>query len=209
VKSGGGRRSEAKRREILSAARALFMSEGYDETGMEAVARQACVSTATLYAHFAGKAELFRAMVDEMIADTGEDVRRGAQAPGGARGRLTSFAVAYARFCASPVARGTIRVVCSQRRRFEDSARAAEGRAHELIGGVAIKLVEDLAREGAIAVDKSCWAASQLLGMIEHPTLIYGLVRGDEAQPQRSIEAICEDAVTTFLTRYGVREKAG
>jgi AcrR family transcriptional regulator len=183
------------------------MSEGYDEAGMEALARAACVSTATLYAHFPGKAELFRSMVEEMVAETGEDVARGARAGGGARARLTAFAIAYGKFCASPVARSTIRVVCSQRKRFEDSAKAAEVRAHELIGGAAIKLVEDLAREGAIIVDKPCWAASQLLGMIEHPTLIYGLVCGDEATTRRSVEAICEEAVTTFLARYGAKEK--
>jgi AcrR family transcriptional regulator len=206
---GGGRRSEQKRREIMSAARALFMADGYDETGMEAVARQAAVSTATLYAHFPGKAELFRIMVDEMIADIGEDVSRSARAGGGARARLTAFARAYAVFCASPPARGMLRVVFTQRRRFGESAEAAQRRAHELIGGAAIRLIEELADEGALRVEKPSWAASQLLGMIEHATLLYGLMQGDKAQAQRPVDAICEDAVSTFWARYGVREKAG
>lgn len=205
----GDRRSEQKRREIMSAARALFMTEGYDETGMEAVAREASVSTATLYAHFPGKAELFRIMVEEMIAEIGDDVRRGAEAKGGARARLTAFAKAYAAFCANPGTRAVLRVVCTERRRFSASAEAAQTRARELIGGAAIRLIKDLTDEGALAVQKPSWAASQLLGMIEHATLVYGMVCGDEAQVARPLNAICEDAVTTFLARYGVTEKAG
>ena len=48
----GLHRSGAKREEILGAARALFLREGYADAGMEFVARAAGVSTATLYAYF-------------------------------------------------------------------------------------------------------------------------------------------------------------
>jgi hypothetical protein len=38
--------------------------------------------------------------------------------------------------------------------------------------------------------------------MLEHVTLIFGLVAGDEAVPRRPLEDICADAVETFLARY-------
>jgi TetR/AcrR family transcriptional repressor of mexJK operon len=48
---------------ILTAARALFLKLGYGETSMDAIARHARVSKATLYSHFGGKDALFAALI--------------------------------------------------------------------------------------------------------------------------------------------------
>jgi len=58
-----------KRRQIAVAAEALFLAHGYGAVSMDAVARQAGVSKATLYAHFVSKDALFASIV----ADKGED----------------------------------------------------------------------------------------------------------------------------------------
>jgi AcrR family transcriptional regulator len=204
----GDRRSEQKRREILSAARTLFASEGYANTGMEVVARMASVSTATLYAHFPSKTDLFKAVVSGLVTDAADRIYRGAPT-GDARERLNAFAKAYAAFCTNPGTRAVVRMVCAERRRFEDGGLQVEQRARNDIGGGAITLIGELVEAGELKVDKPAWAAGQLLGMIEHATLLLGLVNGDGAKAQRSLDAICEDAVTTFLARYAVRETAG
>jgi AcrR family transcriptional regulator len=54
-----------KRRQIMEAARALFMAHGYGATSTDAIAREAGVSKATLYAYFPSKDALWAAMVDE------------------------------------------------------------------------------------------------------------------------------------------------
>lgn len=54
-----------KARAILDAAAELFLAQGFAAVSMDAVARQAGVSKATLYAHFPGKDALFAAMVAE------------------------------------------------------------------------------------------------------------------------------------------------
>lgn len=59
----GRPKDSAKREEIVTAANALFMENGYELTSMEAVARQAGVSKLTIYSHFADKSELFRAII--------------------------------------------------------------------------------------------------------------------------------------------------
>jgi TetR/AcrR family transcriptional regulator, mexJK operon transcriptional repressor len=53
----------AKARQILAAARKVFMKEGYGAASMDAIARRATVSKATLYAHFDGKDALFAALM--------------------------------------------------------------------------------------------------------------------------------------------------
>jgi len=204
----GDRRSEQKRREILNAARTLFASEGYADTGMEVVARMASVSTATLYAHFPSKADLFRAVVVSLVSDAADGIYRGAP-DGDARARLLAFAKAYGNFCNHSGTRAVLRMACAERRRFEDSGMQVEDRSRREIGGAAISIISQLAETGQLMVEKPAWAAGQLLGMIEHSTLLYGLVNGDGAHTQRSLDDICEDAVTTFLARYGVRETAG
>lgn len=204
----GDRRSEQKRREILNAARALFASEGYADTGMEVVARMASVSTATLYAHFPSKADLFRAVVVSLVSEAADGIYRGAP-EGDAHDRLMAFAKAYGNFCTHSGTRAVLRMACGERRRFEDSGMQVEDRSRREIGGAAVRIIEQLAETGQLKVEKPSWAAGQLLGMIEHSTLLFGLVNGDGAQTQRPLDEICEDAVATFLARYGVRETAG
>jgi hypothetical protein len=41
------------------------------------------------------------------------------------------------------------------------------------------------------------------MGMIEHPVFFVPLVTGDEVHVARPAERIAEDAVDTFLARYG------
>lgn len=58
----------AKRRAILDAAGALFLDQGFAAVSMDAVARAADVSKATLYAHFDGKEALFTAIIGARCA---------------------------------------------------------------------------------------------------------------------------------------------
>ncbi len=48
---------------ILEAAKRSFLARGYGEASMDAIAREAGVSKATVYAHFASKEELFGAVI--------------------------------------------------------------------------------------------------------------------------------------------------
>ncbi|HYE44459.1 MAG TPA: TetR/AcrR family transcriptional regulator [Caulobacter sp.] len=198
----GGSRSERKRRGILEAGRAIFLNEGYAGAGMEQVARAASVSTATLYAHFPSKADLFEAVVGGAIARLTHDLED-ARVEGGARQRLLALALALGRFYSAPLSRSLFRLVTSERRRFNSLADRFLERSRVEIGGAAVALVADLREAGLIRVAKPAWAAGQLLGMIEHATLVIGLMAGDEVNPRRPLEAICEDAVETFLARYG------
>lgn len=58
-----GRPTNAKAAAILDAARRVFLTRGYGDASMEAIARRAGVSKATLYSHFEGKEQLFAAIV--------------------------------------------------------------------------------------------------------------------------------------------------
>lgn len=62
--NGPGRPKDlAKRQAILDAAKILFLTHGYANTSMDAVASEAGVSKLTVYSHFNGKETLFSAAV--------------------------------------------------------------------------------------------------------------------------------------------------
>lgn len=201
----GLKRAEHKRSEILIAARACFLREGYSDAGMEVVARAASVSTATLYAYFPGKADLFKVVILETVRDIAAPVRESVRTRGDARTRLLAFANAYAAFFARPLTRAVFRLITAERRRFETEAEYFLQSARDELGGAAISVIQDLVATGEIVVTKPSWAAGQLMGMIDHVTLVLGLSAGDEAETRRPLEDIAADAVETFMARYAVK----
>lgn len=63
------RRKEATRGKIVHAANALFARDGYAETSMEDIAREADVAIRTIYLHFDSKAAILLAYFDEWLTD--------------------------------------------------------------------------------------------------------------------------------------------
>lgn len=63
-----GARRELYRQAIVEAAEAEFADNGYDDTRVQAIAKRAGVSLATLYSVFAGKWEAFRAVQQDRLS---------------------------------------------------------------------------------------------------------------------------------------------
>lgn len=66
--AGSPRGRVGKRQAITRAARVVFGRDGYAAAGIDAIAAAAGVSTRTIYNHFAGKEELFSAVVADSAA---------------------------------------------------------------------------------------------------------------------------------------------
>jgi AcrR family transcriptional regulator len=62
-------KSEDKRRRIVEAATSLFSRYGYRRTSMDLLAAEASVAKPTVYAYFADKEEVFRAVVAHVCED--------------------------------------------------------------------------------------------------------------------------------------------
>jgi TetR/AcrR family transcriptional repressor of mexJK operon len=114
-----------KRRLIMAAAAELFMAEGFAAVSMDAVARRASVSKATLYAHFSGKDSLFEAIVsdgcaqmreraDALLTGQGLPLRQG----------LVELGLHWLRFMLRPQVRALHRIMIAEAVRFPALARA-------------------------------------------------------------------------------------
>ncbi len=71
-------RSEATRRLLVTAARALFGARGYAGVGTEEIVRAAGVTRGALYHQFRDKAGLFAAVAEEVEAEIAERIAAGA-----------------------------------------------------------------------------------------------------------------------------------
>ena len=64
-----------RRRQLLDAALAVFVSRGYHAAAMDEIAERAGVSQPVLYQHFPGKLELYLALLDQSVDNLLESVR--------------------------------------------------------------------------------------------------------------------------------------
>jgi AcrR family transcriptional regulator len=96
-------RSEATRRQLLTAARGLFGARGYADVGTEEIVRAAGVTRGALYHQFRDKADLFAAVAEEVEGEIAE--RIAAAAAGGAAEPLAALRAGARLFldaCAEP-----------------------------------------------------------------------------------------------------------
>lgn len=194
--------SDPRIQNIIRQARKAFVSQGYAATRVEPIAREAGVSTATLYSFFPAKAELFTAVIHDAANDFTCQMKVVRTAEGTAREQLLQFAIAYAHFMGDPFIRSVFRLVMAERPRFRDVAMTFFEKGRSEFGAPLIAALRSLITRGELKIEKPSWAAGQLMGMIEHPVFFMPLVTGDEAQTSRAPDQIASDAVETFLARY-------
>ncbi len=96
-------RSEATRRLLVTAARALFGARGYAGVGTEEIVRAAGVTRGALYHQFRDKADLFAAVAEEVEAEIAERIAAGAAgAAADPVGALRAGALLFLDACAEP-----------------------------------------------------------------------------------------------------------
>jgi TetR/AcrR family transcriptional repressor of mexJK operon len=191
-----------KRRAIMAAAAELFMAEGYAAVSMDAVARTAGVSKATLYAHFTGKEGLFEAIV----ADGCEKMRGRADALLSSHGlplrqALVELGMHWLRFMLRPQVRALHRVMIAEAVRFP-----ALARAFYTAGPQAMRiwltgwLAEEQARGTLGAGRDPAQMAEQFLALLRGDLFLRAtLALVTEAEAENSLPGIAADAADAFL----------
>jgi len=96
-------RSEATRRQLVSAARALFGARGYADVGTEEIVRAAGVTRGALYHQFRDKAALFAAVAEQVEAEITDRIAAGAaEAAADPMDALRAGARLFLDVCAEP-----------------------------------------------------------------------------------------------------------
>ncbi|MEO1252404.1 MAG: TetR/AcrR family transcriptional regulator [Pseudomonadota bacterium] len=193
-------RSERKRADILSAARDAFLEQGYERVVMEATARRAGVSTATLYRHFPSKSDLFEAVAAATMDELDASFPPPADDP---IMRLEEIAVAYAEHLSRPDVRAFVRMLVAETGRNASLADIFYDAIKTRLSDIFAEAILAGARAGVLQpTDDPAHAAGQLQGMIEHGTLMRGLVLGDAVPPPVDPATIAREAFATWRARW-------
>lgn len=186
---------------ILDAARRIVLAEGLDQAKMGAIATAAGVSTATLYAYFPSKNDLFRAVVEKVATDVDTLMDTALHTPDD--DPIEQLALAFMQPLNNPDLRAVFRIMAVEGPRFPEVLATFD--AHTRLKGhrAAVAVFEKLAAEGRFAAGAAETAARQLLGMLEHETLVLGIMRGDDTAPSRDTAKIAREAVMTLKARFG------
>jgi TetR/AcrR family transcriptional repressor of mexJK operon len=196
-----------KRAAILAAGARLFMGVGYASVSMDAVAREAGVSKATVYAHFTSKEALFAAIVEDRCTAIAAQAEEIVSHTGSTGGALREVGRLWMRFLLQPGTMAMYRTVIAECVRFPDLARAfyAAGPGTGL-GWLSKRLAEDQ-RQGRLRADADpAVAADHLMGLLRGE-LHLRTVLGGPAPDEAAISAVVDQAVEVFLRAYKVAEE--
>jgi AcrR family transcriptional regulator len=86
---------QERRRQLLDAAREVFVSQGYHAAAMDEIADRAGVSKPVLYQHFPGKLDLYLALLDQSVDELVATVRNALVSTGDNRQRVAATFSAY------------------------------------------------------------------------------------------------------------------
>ena len=178
------------------------MAHGYGAVSMDAVARAAGVSKATLYAYFSSKDQLFATIIGEACQ---QKFALGELLPADAtdiRLALVAFGSRLLRFFLEERALAIHRVVIAESTRFPELGRAFYDNGPAALLGILSTWLTEQTAVRRLAVTDPVTAAEQFVSLLK--TSVYlraslGLAPPTEAEIAATVEA----AVTTFLKAYG------
>lgn len=185
---------------VIAAARKLFLEQGFAETSMDAIARSACVSKATLYAYFPSKEALFAHLIE---AECRLKTSR-LQMPDldiGLVEALRSFARQFVEVYITPESMAFFQAISSERLRFPQLCRLffESGPKNELLRVAA--LLEDAKARGLLTFSDSTEAAGHFLSLIRGDLPLHTAL-GLEPRAEASVNAMVDAGIGAFLRAY-------
>lgn len=153
---------------LIEAATAEFAAGGYAAATLDAIAARAGVTKGGLYFHFAGKEELFFAVLDHWRENRRRELQVRGQPGEGAAAALRAFLSGYLAFhLREPAATHLLRVLGTELRgRFTARLREDDRQEQRWFRAQVRGLLERGARDGTLAVGDPALAAFVLCGAV-------------------------------------------
>ena len=188
---------------VLAAAERCFLARGFGAVSMDAIAREAAVSKATVYAHFADKAALFGAVITRLNERRFGRFSADALDPDNVEPSLTLFTRRFLELILSPEAIALNRVIIAEVTRFPEL-----GEAFWQAGPARTRTqIEAFLRRanaaGTLAVPEPRAAAEQFVALARGEIHMRQLLRPDDEITPEAIAAAASGAVRVFLRAFG------
>ncbi|GAA3697346.1 TetR/AcrR family transcriptional regulator [Nonomuraea antimicrobica] len=206
-------RTARKRRQIMEAARPVFLRNGYVGTSMDEVAALAAVSKQTVYKHFTDKEQLFTSIIldttgqveglTKMITvalDDSENLRED----------LGELARRFLDQLMAPDLLRLRRLVIAEADRFPDLGRTWYEQGFERSLETMATAFRRLAERGLLHTDDPRLAAEHFVGLLlwvpVNKVMFWG--GGTRHYTEADLEHLSQAAVTAFLRAYAAPEAA-
>jgi AcrR family transcriptional regulator len=196
----------AKRRQIMTGAREVFLAQGFDAASMGEIARTAGVSKGTLYVYFDSKEQLFQAIATEECTRQAEQVFSLDPGDHDVEAVLTRLGCAYFGLLSRPAAMPALRTVISIAERMPEVGRQfyEAGPAR----GIATlrAYLESQVAAGILAVEDCELAAAQFLDSCQSTWFKQLLFNFADPPSDARVAQIVGAAVHTFMAAYRRRD---
>jgi TetR/AcrR family transcriptional repressor of mexJK operon len=192
-----------KRRQVLDAATEMFLAHGYGAVSMDAVARAANVSKATLYAHFASKDVLFASIMRERGLTNKLDDTLFPTHVADLRAALEAIGLRVTRFMLQERTLAIYRMALAEAARFPELGRAFfdNGPGKFCTWGqhwLGLQQAAGLVRQADLGV-----ATQQFMALLRSGVFLRASLALPPAPGEAEIAATVRAAVDTWLRAYG------
>jgi AcrR family transcriptional regulator len=189
----------SKRERVVVSASRLFLEEGYGATGMDAIAKAADVSKATVYSYYEDKSSLFADVMVRMCEEIGGHRQLEGLVSASPEETLRAVGLYWLESVLEAVHRQVLQRVVAESREFPELGKkfwdTGPGRIEAFLAGY----LADAKRRGLLDVDDPARAASsfvgQLAGLYLLPLLAGIRKRPSDAEIRRGVD----DVVAGFM----------
>jgi AcrR family transcriptional regulator len=190
-----------KVRQLLDGAHRLFLEQGYDSVSTDAIAREARVSKATLYAYFPSKEALFATLVGEQCGQRSLAIWSAAATNSGVEDVLRTIARNFMAMFATSDALAFYRTIIAQVPRFPELGRVFYESGPKLLQDRIEEFLRAASDRGELSIPDAGLAAMQFIQLVSADLPLTGLLALEPLTEER-IERTVESGITLFLRGY-------
>jgi len=196
VEAGG------KAETIRAAAERAFLASGFGAVSMDAIAREAGVSKATVYAHYHSKEELFGAIVADLSERRFHGFSAEALDPADIEASLLTIATRFLDLVLSPEAIALNRILIGEVSRFPVLGEVFWAAGPERTRVQVEAFLRRAAAAGTLRVPDPRLAAEQFVALARGEIHLRSLLRLEDPGDASALAAAAASSVATFLRAF-------
>ena len=198
----------SKAESILAGAKRAFLAAGFGAVSMDTIAREAGVSKATVYAHFAGKEELFGAVIERECERYFAQFSEGELDPRDVRASLTVLGRRFLELLLSPDGIALYRIILGEVTRFPELGEVFWSAGPERQRLQIEAFLKNATAAGTLTVSDTRLAAEQFVSLVRSDIQLRHLLRLGANTDQSGVSAAVEAAVASFMRAFASRKVA-
>lgn len=190
--------------QVLDGARQVFMADGFEGASVDEIARVANVSKATLYSYFPDKRLLFMEVAKTECQLQAKYAMDNIDMEANPRDVLLQTGHHFLSFITSEFGQRIFRICVAESDRFPELGREFYASGPELFRNEMTAYFEEAVARGQLRIDDCMMAADQFGELCKANIWLRLLFGVSESASDDEITRVVEQAVETFMSRYGV-----